>query len=81
MAGLLVDAGERGASFLSFDHADGLLVDQQEIIGSAGFQRNLGQSDAARSRRNEIARGLDGPTALDEEPVDILAGLGFRIHG
>jgi hypothetical protein len=41
------DAGERGAGFFGFDHADRDAVNEEQVVAGAAFERDFAQGDAA----------------------------------
>jgi hypothetical protein len=64
MAGLLRDSREWSSFFLRFDDTDGIAIDEEEVIGSADFQWDLGQSNSPRDSGVEIFVALNDPAAL-----------------
>ena len=81
LAGLRLDAGQREANGLGLQRADGLLVDEEQVVRKAGRQRELTHGDALAPV--EVARGvvLDQPACGREHGVDLDAGGGFRFGG
>lgn len=78
VCGLLGDADEQGAGALGLDYANGLTVDDQEVIAATAFQRHLAQRDAAFDARVVGRVVLYRPAGRDEHRIDLLAGKLFR---
>lgn len=77
----LVGHGRQGCSpFLGFDYADGVAVNDEQIVAAAGIERYLAQSDTATSRQIHRFVILHDPPGGDELSVDLLAGFGFWCH-
>jgi hypothetical protein len=81
--GLHLDAGERLALFLGFDHADGVSVDVEEVVGRvvAGLQQELADRDATRGMEVDGFGILHSPAGSGKGFIDALAGAIFRLHG
>ena len=80
--GLHLDAGEGFALLLRFDHAHGVAVDVQQVVGRtvAWLQQKLAYGNAAGGLDIDGFRVLHGPARQGERIVDALAGgvLGFH---
>ncbi len=80
--GLHLDAGEGFALLLRFDHAHGVAVDLQQVVGRtvAWLQQELAYGNAAGGLDIDGFRVLHGPARQGERIVDALAGgvLGFH---
>lgn len=76
---LELDAREGGPRLLRLDHADGVPVHVEQVVGEAvpRRQRHLAHRHAAT--RREVQRGdvLDHPAGIGEGAVDLFAGEGF----
>ncbi len=84
LGGLRLDAGEGRALLLGLDGADGLPVDEEEVIGlpEAGLERELADGHAAGGMEVSLFAVLDGPAGLRERGVDLAAGEGLGgAHG
>ena len=81
LGGLDLDAGERVAFGLGLDHAEGLGVSVEHVVGVAGLEGELACRDARSG--GQVHRGviLHHPAALLEAAVDSLPGLLFGGHG
>ncbi len=77
---LLFDAGEGGADLLGLDGADGLAIDEEQVVGGAGGERELADGDAASRAEVEPGAVLHHPAGLRELGVDPLAGLVLGLH-
>lgn len=79
--GRLVGDSRKGSAFrLGFDNADGLSIDEQEIVARPTLERHFAQRNAATSGGGERFVILNSPAALFEGIVDLLACLLFRGH-
>ena len=74
MRGLLGNARQQRAFLLGFDDADGLAIDQQQVIAGAGLERCFAQRDALPGGEIHRLVILRGPAGRDELGVDLLAG-------
>ncbi len=76
-----LDARERDAFFLRFDHAGRSSVDVEQIVGKAvaGLQRKFADRHAARGVDVGFAHGLHRPAGGCKQPVDLGAGAFFRL--
>ena len=45
MAGLVRHGGKRGAGFFRLDDADRFAIYEQEVVATAGFERDFAKSD------------------------------------
>ena len=82
LLGLLGEAGERGAGLLGLDRAGCPAVDEQEVVGLAGGQREFADRHAARGLAVEFVAMLQDPPGGFELPVDQIAGTSLgRAHG
>ena len=76
---LQFDALERVAFALGLDHAGHLAIDIEQVIGEAGFQRELAHRDAGAGVDVHVATRLHQPAASMELAVYFLAGKRFRV--
>lgn len=77
--GLGFDAGEGRANFFGFDGADGMGIDEEEVVGFAvaGFEGDFADGDATGGVEVEGGAVLDKPPGSFEGGVDLEASDGF----
>ena len=80
VAGLFRHTGEQRAFLFGLDHANGLTIDQQQIITRAGFQGHFPQGDSAGRCKIQVFEILNDPAGLDQEAINGLACLLLRRH-
>ena len=83
LVGLQLDAGQGVSDRLRFEHADGLPVDEQHVVGEPVARRHpeLAHGDPESGREVHPVAVLDNPARVGEGRVDFLAGLLFRRQG
>ena len=70
LLGLRLDPGQRRPRGLGLDGADGLAIDEEEVVGEAGLERKLPYCHAARCAEIELRTRLHGPAGIREHCVD-----------
>jgi len=82
LLGLDLHAGEREALLLGFQDADGLAVDEEEVVDLAVSLLELHLAGRhARSRKDvHLGRVLDDPAGLFELAVDLDPGVLLRVE-
>ena len=76
-ASLLGDRGEGSALGLGFNYSNCFFVNEQQVIGVAGFQRVLAHGDSTAGKQVHIYAILNNPAAGGKLAVDILTGKRF----
>lgn len=75
-------AAEGHAGFLGFDDAGGFAVYEQQVVAEAGVDGEFADGYAEGGCAVEGVAVLEEPTGIQQELVDFLAGLLFRlVHG
>ena len=67
---LPLDPGQRGALLLGLDHADGLAVDEQHVVGRPGGGHQLPDGDALTRVEVDALVVLNDPTRPGQHVVD-----------
>ena len=82
-AALQFHAGERGAFFLGLDHAAGLAVHVQQVVGKAeaGVEREFADGDAGGGVDVGVRDIADVPARLLQQRVDADSGFLLWRHG
>ena len=62
MAGLVRHGGQRGAGSFRLDDTDRFAIDEQEVVASAGFERDFAKSDPLRRFRGLARRNPEQAT-------------------
>jgi hypothetical protein len=81
-SGLHFNAGERRALLLRFDHAAGLAVEIEQVIGEAMaiVQRELADRHAGSGPEIDIGHALHDPPGGGEQAVDLFSGALLWVH-
>jgi hypothetical protein len=66
--------------WLRFDHANGLSVSVQHVVGISAGEWKFSDGDACTGRDVHLPPVLDQPTSLIKLDVDLLACFLFRRH-
>ena len=77
LAGLRLDAAEGRALRLGLDGADGLAMDEQQVVGLAGGQGKLAHRDPDGRAQVSPTSVLHFPAGGSQKPVNIGAGSFF----
>ena len=77
LAGLRLDAAEGRALRLGLDGADGLAIDEQQVVGLAGGQGKLAHRDPDGRAQVSPTPILHFPTGGSQKPVNIGPGSFF----
>src|ERR1017187_4274639 len=80
LGGLFLDAGERMTFRLRFDGGDGLAINEERVVGLAGFEGQFAKRDTLCRVEIHLRFVLNGPAAEAEDSVDLLAGFFFVCH-
>jgi len=68
---LVLDACQRTAFGLRFDHAAGFAVDEEYVIGRASGEREFANGDAEASAQIDLITVLDKPAAGQKFRIDL----------
>ncbi len=82
VVGPLVDRCQQGDAFrLGFQHRTSLSVQEQHVVGWAGWRGHLAHGDARPGVQVQLLSALHDPAGSGEHGVDLDAGSRLRRHG